>query len=700
MNHLRKILKKTLLFPLDVLYLTVDAWIVGYLYVRRLMLREKDQRCHFCRGEDHSEPGHPVRSALRYQNFWIVKLLAPCLRLSTKSGPRRISCCREGGYTRATALAPALALGLTLFWWGLILGSLKAASSEPDQFWANFITFINPARTLGANRGTDFLELGDARLNPERAERYFMTGVRHFDRQEFARAQVDFKIAIQSNPSDANLHYHLARSLFAMGQMVQGEASIRQALQLDANHAGSLLIMAEILERREDRAGALRHAKRALENRPDHLQSLRMVTALAASTGDLELARASADQLLALDPEQPGTLAFLGRIELNAFQDFEKGRAHLEKALELNPNHVDALLGMIPIYAQEQNLQQMEATLSQVLQIQPGHLQANQMRAEFQLSRFGPTVGIREYESLLQRFPGEPSFRLRHAELLLQNGRMSEGLRTARQLTGPRNSPAIQRNAHWLLAQVYGQIRMLDEAEEHTRQALQLSPGNRNMFLFLMQTMMQNRKFSETQLALENYLAGQPDDLQAVMLLNQVFRAQGDFNRAVAVLDSAIASHPEADLLVLRRVETLMQSPRWQESVSNARMLHERYPERPELANNLAFVLARSRQDLDFAYSLSSGLLEQHPENPGILDTHGLVLAARGDHAAAIPLFESALSQLSTNAMIRHHLALSLAESGRVEEATRHLNIVLVLDPPYSETHQIEQLIASLKGDA
>lgn len=220
------------------------------------------------------------------------------------------------------------------------------------------------------------------------------------------------------------------------------------------------------------------------------------------------------------------------------------------------------------------------------------------------------------------------------------------------------------------------------------------------MFLFLMQTMMQNRKFSETQLALENYLAGQPDDLQAVMLLNQVFRAQGDFNRAVAVLDSAIATHPEADLLVLRRVETLMQSPRWRESVSNARMLHERYPERPELANNLAFVLARSRQDLDFAYSLSSGLIEQHPENPGILDTHGLVLAARGDHAAAIPLFESALSQLSTNAMIRHHLALSLAESGRVEEATRHLNIVLVLDPPYSETHQIEQLIASLKGDA
>lgn len=699
MAKLFQILRKIFLFPLDLIYLTVDAWIVGYFYLRSLFLREKDQRCHFCRGEDHSEAGHPVRSALRYQNFWLVKLLSPCLRMSSRNQQRRITCCREGGYTKATALAPTLAVGLTLFWWGLTLGTLKAASSEPDQFWANFVTFINPARTMGDQRGVDFLELGEARLNPERAERFFLSGVRHFDRQEFPRAQVDFKVAIQSNPNDANLHYHLARSLFAMGQMVQGEASVRQALQLDADHADALLMMAEILERREDRAGALRHARRALDKRPEHVPSLRMVTALAASVGDTALTRNTADRLYEVDKEQPGTLAFLGRVELNAFNDLERGRALLESALERNPDHVDALLGLIPVHAQAQDLAQIEASLERVLSLQPDHLQANQMRAEFQLSRFGPVVGIREYEALLQRFPGDPNFRLRYAELLLQNGRISEGLRTVRQLTGPRNPPGMQRAAHWLLAQTFGQIRMLDEAEEHARQALQLSQGNRNIFLFLMQTMLQNRKFAEVQVALENHVASQPDDLQAVLLLNQAFRGLGNTQRAVAVLDQAIERHPEADLLVLRRVETLMQSPRWRESISDARVLHERYPERPELANNLAFVLARSGEDLELALSLTSGLLEQFPDNPGLQDSHGLVLAARGDHESAVAFFEAALAQAPTNPMIRHHLAQSLAGLGRIEEAKRHLSIVLVLEPSYSEAEAVQQLLSRLNGD-
>jgi len=691
-------LKRVFLFPLDLLYLTVDAWIIAYFYILRLLRREKDQRCHFCRGEDNSEPGHMVRSVLKYQNLWILKFLQSCLRVKSGSGAKPVVVCmREGGYTKASPLVPVLAVGLTFFWCGIVLGTLKAVSSEPEHFWSNFITFFNPAGAFGGDSDLDFLEGGEVWLNPDRAERYYLSGIRFFDRQEFARAQVDFKIAIQSNPGDAKLHYHLARSLFAVGQFVQGEASIRQTLQLEPDHADALLIMAEILERREDRAGALNQAKRALAQRPEHIPSVRMVLALSASLGDLDTARVLADQLIKLDSDSPATLAFLGRVELNAFRNAEIARGLFTSALEKDPDHVDALLGMIPLHAQDQDMPRIDQTLKRVLELQPDNIQANQLRAEMMLSRFGLGVGLREYQSLLNRFAGEMGLRLRYAELLLQAGRMSEGIRLSRQLAASR-IPAVERSSHWMLAQSYAQLRLFEEAVEHARQALTLSPNNRNIQLFLGQTLLQNGKPAEAKMILENAVASNPEDAQAITLLSQAFVALGETGTAIQLLTQALDRNPEADILRLRRVEIQMQSPGWRQSISDARALYEKYPDRPELANNLAFMLARSGEELDFALSIAAPLREQFPDNPVIMDTYAFVLAARGEHEEAVALYNQALERAGGNPSIRFHLGQSLFHLGRHAEAGEQLQVVLILDPSFNQADEVRALLARIPG--
>lgn len=695
-----RILKKVLLFPLDLLFLTVDSWIVGGRYLVRLIRREKDQRCHFCKGEDTSEANHPVRSVLKYQNIWLVRLLSPCLRVRSESPKRVVVCSREGGYTKASPLAPVLALGMTFSWGGLLTILLSGAAYEPDHVLSNFVTFFNPARTLGARQDDpNFLEAVEGRLNPERAERYYLAGIRHFDRQDFVRAQVDFKIAIQSNPGDANLHYHLARSLFAVGQFVQGEASVRQTLQLDPDHPDALLMMAELQERREDRAGALQNASRSLAQRPDHLQSLRMVLALTASLGQLEEAREYADRLMALDSESPSTLAFLSRVELNAFRNLETARGLLTTALEKDPDHIDSLLGMIPIHAQDQNTEGIDDTIARVLEINPNHLDANRLRVEMLMSRYGLGVGLREYQELLGRFAGDLNLRLRYAELLIQAGRMSEGLRMARQLTASR-VPAVERSAHWLLAQSFAQLRMLEEAAEHGRQALSTAPNNRNMLLFLAQVQMQTNNLLDARRNLERVVAQNPEDGQAITLLAQCLVLLEDTPEALRMLSGILEQNPEADLIRLRRVEIMMQSDRWRDSLADARYLQGKYPDRPEFSNNLAFILARSGQELDLAYSLIAPLREQFSDNPLILGTYAFVIAARGDDEAAVPLYQSALERASANPSIRFHLGQSLARLGRLDEARQHLQSVLILEPRFPQANEVRALLTQLGGGA
>jgi tetratricopeptide (TPR) repeat protein len=694
-----KILKSILLFPLDLIYLTADAWIMTVRFVKSKVRRERDQRCHFCQGEDHSEANHVVRAVLKYNNGWLVKWLSPCIRFKNEGGKRIARCRREGGYTKVSPLTPLVAIFMVFFWVGGTLSILRAASSEPEHFWSNFVTFFNPSRTLGRTDETDFLELGDVRLNPERAERYFLSGVRHFDQLNYNNAQVDFKIAIQSNPTDPKLHFHLARSLLALGQIVQGEASIRRTLELDENHFEALLINAELLERRENRAEALTFARRALNVDPENLRAIRMNAALEAGRGNTETVRVLMDQLLERDSETPATLSFLGRLELSLFQNQDAARELIEKSLEIDPDHIDGLLAMIPLYAQAQDIDAVDRALEHVLSIQPDHLQANQLRAEMMLSRFGLGVGLRHYESLLNRFGGDLGIRLRYAELLLQGGRISEGRRLAQQLTSSR-VPNIERSAHWMLAQLYSQLRMFDEAADHARRALQITPDARNIQGFLAQAHLQAGRAGEAQLVLESAMAQHPNDFGFISLYSQVLVNLGETRRAISFLTQVLDENPEADVIRLRRAEIRMQSEFWRDSLADIRLLQEKYPERPELANNLAFILARKQQDLDLAYSLMVPLREQFPENPVILDTYAYVLSAKGQYERAMPIFEKALQQAGGNPAIRFHYAQALAATGRHLEARRNLEAALILDPDFSQADEARNLLNQLEqGD-
>lgn len=694
-----RILKQIFLFPLDLIYLTVDAWIIGSRYMVRLFRKEKEQRCHFCQGDDYTEPDHAVRSVLKYQNIWLVRLVSPCIR-EKRSGKRRHTyCVREGGYTKASPAAPVLAVGMPCFWALLLFGSLYLLSSDRDNFASNFITFFSPQRTMGGGDELDFLELGDVRLNPERAERYYTSGRRHFDQQNFQNAEVDFKIAIQNNPTDARSHYFLGRSLLMRGQLTHGEASIRRALEFNEEHVEALLIMAELLERREARGEALARANKALELEPNNVRAVRMGAALAASMGDAERTRTLADQLLTLDPEEPATLAFLGRLEFNVFQDPDSARERLEAALEKNPDHVDSLLAMIPLHAMQQDVEKVDATLARVIELQPDNLQARRLEAELLMSRYGLSVGLRAYNNLLTRFAGDLSIRLRYAELLLQAGRISEGRRLAQQLTSSR-VPAIERSSHWMLAQMYSQMRMFDEAIDHAQRALDRTPGARNIQAFLAQTFLQSNRPTDARRLLELAMVDHPNDFGLISMYSQALVLLGETNDAINFLSRRLSENPDADAIRLRLVEVKMQSPRWRESLADTRLLHEKYPERPELANNLAFLLARSGQDLDYALSLMEPLMEQFGENPVIMDTYAYVLAAQGRHEEALPILEEALARAQANPTIRFHLAQTLAALGRSQEARNHLEAVLIIDPNFQQADEIRQTLATLQSGA
>jgi tetratricopeptide (TPR) repeat protein len=580
-------------------------------------------------------------------------------------------------------------------WSTLVFQTLKSVSSDPDNFGRNFISTFNPSSLETRDREEMILERGEARLNPERAERYYLSGIRYLDQRKFANAQVDLKIAIQSNPGDAKLHYHLARAFLGMGQLRQAESSLRQTLEREPEHVQAMLLLSELVQSQENPTEARELAARALEIEPDNLQAIRLNAGQLANLRDTEAVRPLLDTLLARDGENPDIMSFAARLELGLFEQPEAARELLDNALEINPDHIPSKLEMINLHLQNQNIEMVEQTLNEVLELDPDHLQALRLRAEMNLNRFGILAGIREYEQLLDRFGGNLQFRLRYAELLLRAGRVSEAKELAQQLTDSRVR-GIERSAHWLLAQMYAQARMFDNAIEHGQGTLRLSPDQPGIHVFLAQNFLNLRQFREAKREAERALALNPLNGQAINLLTQSMRQLDQHAEAIDLLDELLAEYPDEDALKLLRVEILLQSPEWRDAIPYTRDLLETYPDNPSLKNNLAFLLARSGQDLDQALSLVNDLPEDIQENPVIMDTRAYVLAALGRHEEAIPLFEQALSQAGGNVTIRFHYALSLNALGRTEEAARQVQAALMINPDFPQAGEARILMESL----
>lgn len=96
----------------------------------------------------------------------------------------------------------------------------------------------------------------------------------------------------------------------------------------------------------------------------------------------------------------------------------------------------------------------------------------------------------------------------------------------------------------------------------------------------------------------------------------------------------------------------------------------ENSPNNDHVLNNYSYFLSLANKDLDKALEMSSRLIEEHPNNPTYLDTHGWVLYANGKYKESKKFLEKAVS-LDEDGTVIEHYGDVLFQLGEVEEAIR-----------------------------
>ncbi len=91
---------------------------------------------------------------------------------------------------------------------------------------------------------------------------------RHIQRHQWTAAEEHLREALQINPHYPDLHYHLARVLYATERLPDALKAVRQALALNARYARAIALEALILYRTGEREAALERARDSVSLEP------------------------------------------------------------------------------------------------------------------------------------------------------------------------------------------------------------------------------------------------------------------------------------------------------------------------------------------------------------------------------------------------------------------------------------------------
>ncbi len=402
--------------------------------------------------------------------------------------------------------------------------------------------------------------------------------------------------------------------------------------------------------------------------------------------GNAEAALAAFDEGIESWPDNAGAryLAGIAALELG---DFERATVELRESVRVDESATQAARMLARLYFDQRRYDQAIAASAIALRHgAPGQRAADLVldaRAHAALGEFdGARAAIRELAELPGR-RGEAAAELAAIE------RSADGPAAAvdaverfeLDLRARANEPALGS-----LASDLASLGHADRAIALIDDALRARPGDASLHALRGAALARAGRPTAARSAFERALAIDADCAEALAGLAELEIAAGEIERAVDLFDRAAAADPASGAHAYAAARILLAAGDRSAAEARLRAIVARSAGQPEARNDLAWLLASERRDLDLALSLAREASRMRPE-AATLDTLGLVHLERGEIGAAIDSLERAVADPESSPTAHYHLAIALRRSGDPTSASEMLKRALAVgDFPEADT--------------
>jgi tetratricopeptide (TPR) repeat protein len=385
------------------------------------------------------------------------------------------------------------------------------------------------------------LSVGCGNSPQSREGNYLKRGAVQLARKDYSRAILEFRNAARAMPNDAEPYFQLGVAYLGAGGGAEAVSALRRATELNPNHAGAQLRLAELmaLSRNED---VLRDAITRLESilsvSPDNLAATGALALAESRIGRIDDAAKRLEAALRKFPASLHTAVELARLKLNR-QDLAGAEAVLKAAAGSSPQSAGAAVALAELYLLIEQPGQAGSYFQRALQLDPQSGPALMGLAAAQVAG----RRLSEAEETLRRVAALPQkeYRPQHALFLYRTGKPEAALAEFEKLAG---SDPADRVARTRLVSAYFAGNQLTKAAGVLSAVLKENPQDTDALLQRAQLSLRSGKTTDAVADLRSVLHFTPNAAPAHLAMAAAYRLQGMTHNERQELDQAVHLDP------------------------------------------------------------------------------------------------------------------------------------------------------------
>jgi tetratricopeptide (TPR) repeat protein len=536
--------------------------------------------------------------------------------------------------------------------------------------------FVAPAIVLGMALCLALSACGGA---ADRKARHLENGREFLAADNFEKARVEFRNALQIDPNDADARFLHGRALEKLGNLREAAGMYQAAIDSNADHLearanlGRVFVFAGAPDR------ALEYVEPGLAKAPKDPELLTVRAAIKAQRKDPEGAMADARAALAQNPKNENAIALLAALHRQRGEPAEAAEI-LEKAIANSPGSVELRQVLASLYLSLEEFDKAEAQFKEILKLKPRDLPAYYQLAIHHTNRKNLDAADRVLRAAIQADKESEQPLITHAEFVANWRGGPEGIKTLERYVSERPKNLELRLGLGALQQrlnrtddAISTYRAVIEADDTGAQGLTA----RNRIAAILVT---RGKTAEASELVEQVLRENPRDNDALVLRGNLAMDARNPAAAVADLRAVLRDQPESIgvLRALARAHVANREPALAEE--HLRQAMTIAPTDVATRLELAALLGQTAR-VDQALPLLEETVRANPNNVNARETLVRAYIANSDLPAAKVAIRD-LMTLAPNFAPGYYFAGLLAQaSGDLDEAEKQFSKAFELSP-------------------
>ncbi len=386
--------------------------------------------------------------------------------------------------------------------------------------------------------------------------------------------------------------------------------------------------------------------------------------------------------IVALNPQARDAHLNLGNALIEAGRN-EDGVAASRTAVEQRPESADAHSNLGLALMNLERFEQADAALRRARELDPQHQSALQNSAELLRKQGRHEEAVETYLAVLQR---DGRYALAYAGLgdaLFQLQRYEAAIEALQAALEIEPGLPFAGTLYLLMGRAARALGRLDNAEAYFREATAIEPDGAAALLDLAGVLRAQGRRDEAEAVLSHVRALRPTDPANLQNIAEALRREQRYEEALAAYREVLAIAPDFALAHAGIGDTLFRMQRFDESLE---AINRALALQPDLKvagslHGLAGQAAQHLDRIDEAVHHYSEAIRIDPRDYSSIDRLAMVRFGRQQYEEARALYLSLLELSPDDAQTYSNLGATLYYLGRREEALRHFERAVEIDP-------------------